>query len=97
MKCVAGGIGFDVADTLTHGERHPSLEVNAFLDEWGIDKASRNRGGLQEPHHERSPRHVWLLQRKSEKMGKNLGKTTGWIHRVTLKERGVTMMTGEEA
>ena len=39
-------------------------------------------------------RQVYLLQRKGSKIGKNLGKTTGWIHRSTLKSRGVIMLNG---
>ena len=88
----AGGIGFDVAEWLTHME---SPETNdAFYDEWGIDISSANRGGLKQPVLSPSARQVYLLQRKPEKPGKTLGKTTGWIHRLSLKHKQVEMLSG---
>ncbi len=90
----AGGIGFDVAEFLTHGQRHPSLDVQAFAEEWGVDLSYRHRGGLTEPHPEPSPREVWLMQRSPGKPGKRLGKTTGWIHRLSLRHKNVHMMGG---
>eukprot|EP00730_Choanoeca_flexa_P002348 TRINITY_DN11016_c0_g1_i4.p1 TRINITY_DN11016_c0_g1~~TRINITY_DN11016_c0_g1_i4.p1 ORF type:complete len:679 (+),score=211.64 TRINITY_DN11016_c0_g1_i4:301-2337(+) len=91
----AGGIGFDVSDYITHGSKPTSLDADAFLHEWGVDKTLSRPGGLQlEEHHETSGRQVYLIQRKTSKMGKGLGKTTGWIHRSTLKKRGVEFITG---
>ena len=93
----AGGIGFDVAEFLGHPEDiAPSLDVGAFLTEWGIDRRLVTRGGLAValPPKETSPREIWLLQRKDSKPGDGLGKTTGWIHRTTLKRRGVHMLAG---
>ncbi|KTD57298.1 NADPH-dependent 2,4-dienoyl-CoA reductase [Legionella shakespearei] len=87
----AGGIGFDVAEFLTH-EHHTSNED--FYDEWGIDVTGKHRGGLKTPEMSPSPREVYLLQRKKEKMGKRLGKTTGWIHRLSLKHKQVKMISG---
>jgi len=87
----AGGIGFDVAEFLTH-EHHSSVEQ--FYDEWGIDIHGKHRGGLKNPEITPSPREVYLLQRKKEKLGKRLGKTTGWIHRLSLKHKQVKMMSG---
>lgn len=87
----AGGIGFDVAEFLTH-EHHTPNEV--FYDEWGIDLSGQHRGGLKTPEISPSPREVYLLQRKKEKMGKRLGKTTGWIHRLSLKHKQVKMLSG---
>ncbi len=87
----AGGIGFDVAEFLTH-EHLTSVEE--FHDEWGIDVTGEHRGGLKAPNISASPREVYLLQRKKEKMGKRLGKTTGWIHRLSLKHKHVKMMSG---
>ncbi len=87
----AGGIGFDVAEFLTH--EHLSTPEQ-FYDEWGIDIKGEHRGGLKTPHTSPSPREVYLLQRKKEKMGKRLGKTTGWIHRLSLKHKKVKMMSG---
>ena len=87
----AGGIGFDVAEFLTH---EPHVNVEQFYDEWGIDTTGEHRGGIKPPEITPSPRQVYLLQRKKEKMGKNLGKTTGWIHRLSLKHKQVKMISG---
>jgi 2,4-dienoyl-CoA reductase (NADPH2) len=99
----AGGIGFDVAEFLTHvgdGDGHASTgeaddpAIAAFRSEWGIDAAYARRGGLK-PAEEPPPlREVWLLQRKASKVGEGLAKTTGWIRRTLLKKRGVTMFSG---
>ncbi|WP_404342701.1 FAD-dependent oxidoreductase [Vreelandella venusta] len=91
----AGGIGFDVSELLSH-EGHPAMEVAAWCDEWGVDLAVGERGGLKAPQPPRSPRNIVMLQRKSSKPGKNLGKTTGWVHRASLKQRGVETLTGCE-
>ncbi|MCP1317746.1 NADPH-dependent 2,4-dienoyl-CoA reductase [Halomonas sp. 707B3] len=91
----AGGIGFDVSELLSH-EGHPAMEVAAWCDEWGVDLAVGERGGLKAPQPPRSPRSIVMLQRKSSKPGKNLGKTTGWVHRASLKQRGVETLTGCE-
>jgi len=93
----AGGIGFDVVQYLTHPAGiSPSLDVDEFLKEWGVDRNYRLPGGLAEkrPPVTSSGRRVYLLQRKPDKMGATLGKTTGWIHRITLKQRGVIMING---
>ena len=91
----AGGIGFDVSELLSHAG-HPAMEVAAWCDEWGVDLAVGERGGLKAPLPPRSPRSIVMLQRKSSKPGKNLGKTTGWVHRASLKQRGVETLTGCE-
>ncbi|TRW99231.1 NADPH-dependent 2,4-dienoyl-CoA reductase [Paracoccus sp. M683] len=90
----AGGIGFDVAERLTHTGDSASLNLAKFYSEWGIDPDHTQPGGLAPPHPHPSPRQVWLLQRKSSKPGKDLGKTTGWIHRTGLKAKGVQMVSG---
>jgi 2,4-dienoyl-CoA reductase (NADPH2) len=93
----AGGIGFDVAQYLTHPAGiSTSLNVDEFLKEWGVDKEYRLPGGLdpKRPQLPSSGRQVYLLQRKPDKMGATLGKTTGWIHRITLKQRNVIMING---
>ena len=92
----AGGIGFDTSEYLTHQGTSPSLDVNLFLKEWGIDSSLHNRGGLaaEGPHNPETPRKVFLLQRKTSKVGDGLGKTTGWIHRTSLKNRNVDMIAG---
>jgi 2,4-dienoyl-CoA reductase (NADPH2) len=94
----AGGIGFDVAEFLGHehhnGPDFPTAEE--FARQWGIDMTLEARGGVKgvaaEP--EALARDIWLLQRKLSKPGKGLGKTTGWIHRLSLRKRGVKMMGG---
>ncbi|SMF56729.1 NADPH-dependent 2,4-dienoyl-CoA reductase [Pseudobacteriovorax antillogorgiicola] len=93
----AGGIGFDVAEYLTTDLEHsPSLDINLFLKEWGIDKNLNARGGIQgvKPEPPEAIRDVYLCQRKTTKHGQGLGKTTGWIHRSTLKHKKVHMLGG---
>ena len=88
----AGGIGFDMAEWLTH-----ELDENTnhhFYEEWGIDITAAHRGGLKKPIISQSPRKVYLLQRKKDKPGSKLGKTTGWIHRLSLKHKQVEMLSG---
>lgn len=90
----AGGIGFDVAEYLT--EPHSlTLQPDAWLKDWGIDKNYQARGALL-PDETQPPaaRKIYLLQRKTSKVGAGLGKTTGWIHRASLKKKGVEMIAG---
>jgi len=88
----AGGIGFDVAEFLTHDGDSTSLDVVAFNRRWGIDPDYRGAGGLAEQIVGPSPRKVYLLQRKAAKVGATLGLTTGWIHRAELASKGVEMV-----
>ena len=88
----AGGIGFDVGEFLTHADDEKT-ELERFQSEWGIDPALNARGGLTTPQKESSPRQVWLLQRKTSRIGEGLAKTTGWIRRSLLKMRGVQMLS----
>ncbi|KAG7396195.1 hypothetical protein PHYBOEH_002636 [Phytophthora boehmeriae] len=92
----AGGIGFDVAEFVTHVGESTSSSVDAFAREWGIDTTNSVRGGVAgvSPDVLPPPREVYLMQRKSSKHGKDLGKTTGWIHRLSLKHRDVKMIGG---
>ncbi|BEV72442.1 MULTISPECIES: NADPH-dependent 2,4-dienoyl-CoA reductase [unclassified Paludibacterium] len=92
----AGGIGFDTAEYLAHQGTPTSLDVAAFMQEWGVDMNVAEPGGLRAsgPHPEPSPRQIWLLQRKPAKPGEGLGKTTGWIHRASLKMKQVEMLGG---
>ena len=101
----AGGIGFDVARIAHRGssrrrsrERRPRGDpaIAAFCAEWGIDAELAHRGGVKAAHENPPPRQVWLLQRKTDKVGAGLAKTTGWIRRTLLKRRGVTMLAGVE-
>jgi len=89
----AGGIGFDVAEFLTHSGDSAALNPEMFYAEWGIDTRGHH-GGLTTPHIDAPPRKVWLLQRKSTKVGEGLGVSTGWIHRAALKKRDVEMLAG---
>jgi len=88
----AGGIGFDVAEFLSHA--HGEETVDGFRKSWGIDGALEHDGGLIEPQRPDNGRTLYLLQRKEGKPGKGLGKTTGWIHRLTLRFRGVQAIAG---
>ena len=92
----AGGIGFDLAEYISHGSQSTSLDPLLFMKEWGIDPTGEARGGVDgvRAEVEPSPRQIWLLQRKSSKVGAGLGKTTGWIHREALKKKGVQMVPG---
>ena len=94
----AGGIGFDVAEFLSGKNRKAGnfQPLPEWMTEWGIGDPEVFRGGLLDKDRSRKPvqRKVYLLQRKAQKMGKNLGKTTGWIHRTALKMKGVEMISG---
>ncbi|WP_430386740.1 FAD-dependent oxidoreductase [Blastomonas fulva] len=94
----AGGIGFDVAELITHAGTSASLDIDVFAREWGIDFKNHPRGGVTgiAPVVESNGREVFLLQRKTSAVGKGLGKTTGWTHRITLQRRGVHMLGGVE-
>lgn len=92
----AGGIGFDVAEYLTDSGDKASLDPATYFKQWGVDTDYRDRGGLTEPVRPAPPRTVHLLQRKASKVGKGLGKTTGWIHRTELRHRGVSMVAGAQ-
>lgn len=89
----AGGIGFDTAVLLTHPENADNDPQAFYRHEWGVDTGYQQRGGLTPPQHAPSPRKIWLLQRSKGKPGERLGKTTGWAHRLTLKHRGVEMLS----
>jgi len=92
----AGGIGFDVAEFLVQDGRSPTMHLDEWLIEWGVVDPSEARGGIAPDgmRPEPSSREVTLLQRTAGKHGANLGKTTGWIHRATLKMNNVRMIGG---
>jgi 2,4-dienoyl-CoA reductase (NADPH2) len=94
----AGGIGFDVAEVILHKGTSAALDLNVFAREWGIDFERHPRGGVTgvEPVVEKADREVVLLQRKSTPVGRGLGKTTGWTHRLSLARREVKMLNGVE-
>ncbi len=92
----AGGIGFDVAEFLVNSPIHQysiSPEIETFNKEWGIDTTYKERGALETPDPEQPEREVWLLKRSKGKHGAGLGKTTGWIHRSSLKMKKVKMLS----
>ena len=89
----AGGIGFDLSEFITQEGTPTSQDIPGFMQDWGVDMSLENRGGLNNISHNPEPtRQVYLLQRKSSKVGAKLGKTTGWIHRSELVKRGVRMI-----
>jgi 2,4-dienoyl-CoA reductase (NADPH2) len=92
----AGGIGFDMAEFLTHEGESPTLAPDLWQREWGVADPAAHRGGLapEGPQPTAPARQVVMLQRKAEKPGKRLGKTTGWIHRASLQMKGVKMIAG---
>jgi 2,4-dienoyl-CoA reductase (NADPH2) len=94
----AGGIGFDVAELVSHAGVSGALDVPVFAREWGIDVVNHPRGGVTgvTPQVAKADREVWLMQRKADALGKNLGRTTGWTHRMVLARRGVNMVSGVE-
>ena len=94
----AGGIGFDVAELITHSGPSGAMDIDVFAAEWGIDFKNHPRGGVTGvvPKVARSDREVTLMQRKADSLGKTLGRTTGWTHRATLQRRGVHMVGGVE-
>ena len=94
----AGGIGFDVSEYLAHEGESTSLNIDAWLKEWGIDKTLTARSGTEniEPSFDPSPREIFMFKRSKGKFGGNLGKTTGWIHRSTLKKKNVQFINRVE-
>ncbi len=92
----AGGIGFDVAEFLVHHGVSPTEDAALWFREWGVGDPAVVAGGLaaEGPRPDAPAREVWLLQRKAEKPGRKLGKTTGWIHRAALAMKGVRMLGG---
>lgn len=92
----AGGIGFDVSEYLVHDGDSPTENLPLWMEEWGVADPETYRGGLapEGPRPHAPARQVTLLQRKAEKHGKRLGKTTGWIHRATLKMKDVEFVGG---
>lgn len=92
----AGGIGFDAAEFLAHDPEHipTSLDKQAFFREWGIDTDYNRRGAIIEKQKIEPYRQIYLLQRKTTKFGQGLGKTTGWIHRQSLRDKGIRMIGG---
>ncbi len=92
----AGGIGFDMAEFLIQPPPSPTTNVERWCHEWGVDTGLDHPGGLADRTVEPPAREVWLLQRTQGRPGRRLNKTTGWVHRATLKSKGVKMLGGVE-
>lgn len=92
----AGGIGFDVAEYLVHAGPSSTTDLDRWMREWGVVDPALARGGVTgvRPQPEPAAREVFLMQRKVSKPGSGLGKTTGWIHRASLKMKRVEMLAG---
>ncbi|GBH23666.1 NADPH-dependent 2,4-dienoyl-CoA reductase [Burkholderia vietnamiensis] len=90
----AGGIGFDVAEYLVQDGQSLALDLDEWKAEWGVTDPAGTRGGVTRARVAAPAREVTLLQRKPAPLGKGLGKTTGWIHRATLKMKQVKMIGG---
>ena len=90
----AGGIGFDVAEFLVEDAPSPTTDIGRWAKEWGVDLDIQHRGGLIDPRPEPPEREVFLLQRTEGRLGARLNKTTGWVHRATLKAKKVKMIGG---
>jgi 2,4-dienoyl-CoA reductase (NADPH2) len=91
----AGGIGFDVGEYLLHDPKHPlPLALDVWAKEWGVDMKGDAAGGLAAPAAPQPVRQLYLLQRKTSKLGAGLGKTSGWVHRAVLARNGVVMLGG---
>ena len=92
----AGGIGFDVAQYLCDAPEAHHLTLQAWKEEWGVADPVSHPAGLAAsgPRPLPAARDITLLQRSPGKPGEGLGKTTGWIHRTSLRQRGVRMRSG---
>ena len=90
----AGGIGFDVGEFLVEDAPSPTTDVARWTTEWGVDLSLEHRGGLVQARPEKPERDVWLLQRTEGRLGARLNKTSGWVHRATLKAKRVQMLGG---
>ena len=93
----AGGIGFDMAEYISSSGISPTLNITKWMEKWGVVDPERERGGVlpkSEITLNTSSKEIFLLQRKNEKLGKRLGKTTGWIHRKSLEKKNVKMFAG---
>ncbi|OEZ59912.1 2,4-dienoyl-CoA reductase [NADPH] [Duganella sp. HH105] len=91
----AGGIGFDVGEYLLHDPKHPlPLALDVWAKEWGVDMKGDTPGGLTTVATPEPVRQLYLLQRKTSKLGAGLGKTSGWVHRAVLARNGVVMLAG---
>lgn len=89
----AGGIGFDVSEFLVT-EESVTLNLKEWKAEWGVVDPQEARGAVTTPIPAPPAREVYLLQRSKGPQGRRLGKTTGWVHRASLKAKGVHQLSG---
>jgi 2,4-dienoyl-CoA reductase (NADPH2) len=89
----AGGVGFDLSEFLVTDES-PTLNLKEWKAEWGAADPQEVRGALTTPIPSPPAREVYLLQRTTGPQGKRLGKTSGWVHRASLKAKGVQQLSG---
>ncbi|WP_288801951.1 NADPH-dependent 2,4-dienoyl-CoA reductase [uncultured Corynebacterium sp.] len=87
----AGGIGVDVSEFLAY-DKSPTLDLEEWQREWGVD--GDKRGGVTKPEVDKARREIHLMQRKTSHIGRGLNKTTGWVHRASIKAKGVNQWTG---
>lgn len=91
----AGPIGFDVAEYLTESDEHVHQGKEGFMAEWGVDVRFESRGGITAPRAVPAvDREIYMLEVRDIKVGAELSRTTGWIHREVLKKRKVEMWGG---
>lgn len=92
----AGGIGFDVAEYLSANQKDSTANLTSWMAEWGIADPQSHRAGLCPSGHTpgKPLRSITLMQRKAERLGRGLGKTTGWIIKTTLRRKNVSMKSG---
>ena len=90
----AGGIGFDVAEFLSEAAPSPTTDIGRWTKAWGVDMSMATPGGLMPAQPEKPERQIWLLQRSAGRPGGRLNKTSGWVHRATLKNKRVQMIGG---
>jgi 2,4-dienoyl-CoA reductase (NADPH2) len=89
----AGGIGFDVSELLVTADS-PTLNLKDWKAQWGAADPWEHRSALTTPIPSPPAREVFLLQRTKGAQGKRLGKTSGWVHRASLKAKGVHQLSG---
>jgi 2,4-dienoyl-CoA reductase (NADPH2) len=96
----AGGIGFDVSEFLVTSPAEPADGIRSpqhlkeWKAEWGVADPQEARGALTTPIPLPAAREVYLLQRTKGQQGRGLGKTSGWVHRASLKAKGVQQLSG---
>ncbi len=89
-----GGIAIDVAHYAALRDLDED-EQTLYEALWGIDRSPTRPGGIDpQPKRPRSKRHITMLQRSSAVIGRALGKTTAWAHRLSLHHMAVEVLCG---